>query len=87
MKYLYFTASWCEPCKTLGPIMEKVRNIGINVQKIDVDANNDLISQFGIRNIPTVILVNNSNKEYTRIMGVQSEQKYINTFNEFNLSK
>jgi thioredoxin 1 len=87
MKYLYFTASWCGPCKMLGPIIERVKNSGINIQKIDVDTNNDLVSQFGIRNIPTVVLTDDSNKEYTRITGVQAEQKYISTFNQFNLQK
>ena len=87
MKYLYFTANWCGPCKMLGPIMEKVKNNGINVQKIDVDTNNDLVSQFGIRNIPTIVLIDDSNKEHARMAGVQTEQRYINTFNQFNLSK
>jgi thioredoxin 1 len=87
MKYLYFTASWCGPCKMLGPIMERVKNSGINIQKIDVDTNNDLVSQFGIRNIPTVVLIDDNNKEHTRMAGVQTEQRYINTFNQFNLSK
>lgn len=87
MKYLYFSANWCGPCKTLGPIMERVKNYKINVQKIDVDTNSDLTSQFGIRNIPTVVLVNEMGKEHTRITGVQSVEKYVSVYESFDMQK
>jgi len=87
MKYLYFSANWCGPCKTLGPIMERVKNYKINVQKIDVDTNSDLTSQFGIRNIPTVVLVNEMGEEHTRITGVQSVEKYVSVYESFDMQK
>jgi thioredoxin 1 len=87
MKYLYFSANWCGPCKTLGPTMERVKNYKINVQKIDVDTNNSLVSQYGVRNIPTVVLVDDMEKEMTRIMGVQSIEKYISVYESFNVQK
>jgi thioredoxin 1 len=40
-RILYFSAAWCGPCQTLGPIMEELRG-EINYQKIDVDQNQDL---------------------------------------------
>ena len=54
-KILYFSAAWCGPCQTLGPIMESLKG-DINYQKIDVDNNQDLSMQYGVRNIPTVLL-------------------------------
>ena len=87
MKYLYFSANWCDPCKTLGPIMERVKNYKSNVQKIDVDTNSDLTSQFGIRNIPTVVLVNEMGEEHTRITGVQSVEKYVSVYESFDMQK
>ena len=57
-KILYFSASWCSPCRTLGPIMESLSG-QINYEKIDVDNNQDLSIQYGVRNIPTLILVEN----------------------------
>ena len=87
MKYLYFSANWCGPCKTLGPTMERVKNYKINVQKIDVDTNNSLVSQYGVRNIPTVVLVNEMGGECTRITGVQSIEKYISVYESFNVQK
>ena len=85
MKYLYFSANWCGPCKTLGPIMERVKNYKINVQKIDVDTNQSLSTQFGIRNIPTVVLVNEMGEEHTRITGVQSVEKYVSVYESFDI--
>jgi putative thioredoxin len=51
-------ASWCEPCKTLGPILEKVadeRQGAFLLAKLDVDANQVVASAFGVQSIPTVI--------------------------------
>src|SRR5712691_3362794 len=51
-------ASWCGPCKTLGPILEKVageRSGAFLLAKLDVDANPMAASMFGVQSIPTVI--------------------------------
>ncbi len=51
-------ASWCGPCKTLGPILEKVageRDGAVLVAKVDVDANPMIHGAFGVQSIPTVI--------------------------------
>lgn len=55
-----FWATWCEPCKTLGPMLEKLAaeyNGGFRVGKVDVDKQQELAGMFGIRSIPTVVLV------------------------------
>lgn len=52
-----FWAEWCGPCKTLGPLIEKVvdaRAPKVKLVKIDVDANQALAAQFRIQSIPTV---------------------------------
>ena len=51
-------ASWCGPCRVLGPILEKVaeeRGGGFLLAKLDVDANPYTAGQFGVQSIPTVI--------------------------------
>lgn len=57
---LDFWADWCEPCKTLGPLLEKLAadyNGAFRLGKVDVEQNQQLAGVFGIRSIPTVILV------------------------------
>ena len=79
-KILYFSAAWCGPCRTLGPIMESVGN-EVNYQKIDVDSNQDLSMQYGIRNIPTLVLVDENGTELNRSTGVLQKQQIIDFYN------
>ncbi|MBQ8223838.1 MAG: thioredoxin [Bacteroides sp.] len=53
-----FWAPWCGPCKMVGPIIEELATEYEGkalIGKCDVDDNDDVASEFGIRNIPTVL--------------------------------
>lgn len=57
-----FWAEWCGPCKMIAPILEEVAQQyagKLVVAKVDVDANQAVPAQFGIRGIPTLILFKN----------------------------
>lgn len=79
-KILYFSAAWCGPCKTLGPIIESLAG-QINYQKIDVDNNQDLSIQYGVRNIPTLILLDENGEVKGRKVGLQTKQDILSFYN------
>jgi len=57
-----FWATWCGPCKTLGPILEKLAGEyagAFRLAKIDCDKEQQLAGMFGVRSIPTVVLIQN----------------------------
>ncbi len=56
---LDFSATWCNPCKMLAPVLEEVSGEYDNVEfyGIDVDENHSLAVQFGIVNIPTLVIL------------------------------
>ena len=78
-KILYFTAAWCAPCKALSPIMDSLQG-QINFDKIDVDTNTDLSTQYGVRGVPSLVLVENGN-EVGRLVGAQTKETILNFYN------
>ncbi len=71
-----FWAPWCGPCKMMTPVLEKVAvdyQKQLTTTKANVDELQQLASQFGIRGIPTLVLLHNG-KPVDQISGAQPEQ-------------
>ncbi len=79
-EFLYFSATWCGPCLQLSPIMSELQREGYKVRKIDVDSDPNLPSQYNVKTIPTVILLNNG-QEVARQVGNSPKSRYINMWN------
>ncbi len=74
---VYFTASWCGPCKTLGPVLEKVVNAQkgrILCYKYDIDANRSLAAQMGIQSIPAIFAFH-AGRPIDGFMGAKTESE------------
>jgi len=80
MKQLfYYSAPWCVPCQTLGPIMDQVSSV-IPVVKINIDYEANAAQQANVKSVPTVILVENG-QEVRRFVGARSYQDVMNFIN------
>jgi thioredoxin 1 len=76
---LYFTASYCQPCRQLGPIMESVKG-QVNFSKLDVDVEQDLAVKYKVRSVPTLVLVENG-VEKNRLVGVHQSPEILKFYN------
>ena len=71
MKLLKFEASWCGPCKALTKLMESTQ-LPVPIEVIDVDESAAVAAQYGIRSVPTLILVDDAGAEVKRKVGMMS---------------
>lgn len=72
-KVMRFTASWCGPCKMLEKTLQDV-HLGVPIEVVDIDSNPALATEFNVRGVPTLVLVED-NKEKKRIVGNKSKQE------------
>jgi len=55
-----FFATWCGPCKMIGPILEEISNDrSFKIVKIDVDESQNLARSYGIMSVPTLLIFKN----------------------------
>ena len=73
-----FYADWCGPCQMLEPVVERIaEETDATVAKVDVDANQQLASEYGVRGVPTMVLFADG-KPVERLVGMQDESKLRN---------
>lgn len=76
-----FWASWCGPCRMVGPIVDEFaeENADIKVGKVNVDNEQSLAQQFGITNIPTLVAFKDG-KIINKIVGVKTKEAILSMF-------
>lgn len=75
---LDFFATWCGPCRMVGPIIEEIaeEEPSVKVGKIDVDQEGDLASQFQIFSIPTLVVLKDG-KVVQKATGARSKEEIL----------
>jgi len=70
-----FYADWCGPCQMLEPVVERLAaETDAVVAKVDVDANQQLASAYGVRGVPTLVLFADG-EQVEEIVGAQPEDQ------------
>lgn len=80
-----FWAAWCGPCRMLGPIIEEIAEDFQGravVGKVDVDNNQQISVDYGIRNIPTVLIFKNG-EVVDKIVGVSPKEVIAEKLNAY----
>ena len=72
-KVIKMSASWCMPCKVYAKTFESVKNEDkykdIEFEEFDIDENEDLVIEYGIRGVPTTVVLDENNKVLTKFSG------------------
>jgi len=79
-----FTASWCQPCKMLAPIVEQVKQelTDVNFEVYDVDQFSALAIEYSIKSVPTLI-IEKDGEVVQRLSGLATKPSLISTINSF----
>jgi thioredoxin-like negative regulator of GroEL len=76
---LYFSATWCQPCKQFKPLMESLQS-EMSITFIDVEISSQTAIQHNVRSVPTTILIENG-MEKGRLVGVKSVHEVRDLYN------
>jgi thioredoxin-like negative regulator of GroEL len=76
-RILRFTASWCGPCQGLAMNLETA-SLDLPIEVIDIDIHSDIAQEYGIRSVPTLVMLD-ENTEIKRLIG----SKTVNQLQEW----
>lgn len=78
---MYFTADWCQSCERTRPVADELKRDGlIDFIYIDADTELELLEQFGIKSVPTYILIEDG-IEVKRMNGAKNREDFLDFVN------
>jgi thiol-disulfide isomerase/thioredoxin len=81
MSVLYFSATWCGPCKTFKPVLQQTSTeLGIPVNYIDVDANGAMAQKYNVNSVPTLLITDATGNVVKRQVGASISKHALTQF-------
>ena len=79
MKLYDFWAVWCNPCRLMNPIIDEFEgeHPEIEIIRVNVDENPSLMEKYGVKSIPTYVLVGENGEEIRRLIGALPKYKFL----------
>ena len=79
MKILRFSAIWCMNCIFMKSVWDEIENEyrGLSLEEYDADDDSDIHKKYNIKDIPTVIFLDDTGKEISRLEGAKDKEEII----------
>lgn len=82
MKILFFTASWCAPCRKVKPIVKEIaEEYDIDVDELDVTLHVKTAQIFNVISTPTLVVIDNDGLEVNRVTGAKPKSDLVEALN------
>lgn len=82
MQLLKFEASWCQPCKILSRTLEQIA-LPCPVTVVDIDKDHKTAVEYGVRSVPTLILLDENHQIAVKIVGNKHKLELEETFSRY----
>lgn len=79
-KVIRFTASWCQPCKIMTTMLEEIKP-SLPFEVVDIDVQPEIAMEFGIRSVPTLIMMDEL-VEMKRTTGIKTKEQLTEWFKD-----
>ena len=84
IKVLKFSAQWCQPCRSLSPIIKQLSiDKGFELVEIDVEENDEKAEEYKVRSLPTLVFLQNG-VEKERCTGSKTKQQLLEIINKYD---
>lgn len=78
MKVLKFYADWCGPCKSITQVIKNAGDkITTPIEEVNIDENIMMSVEYGVRGVPTMVIVDDAGKEVKRQSGMMNETQLL----------